>query len=914
MPFFLSWRRKRSAKGSVPVKDDQGEANAKTLPEPSTGTKFSQKNLLAKLNKALTREVQPLAAALIEAPATAAENRLAGTPASQPTCSPPFCPRDLWREAMDMLPTPIRQELRKEDSEEKSSDEQVAELVTTVKSKPAECEAKSWKFRVGDHEIVLRDVAASIVNSLTQIGDIAVQFAPPQASIPWSVVKAVMQIPVIESAQMCLLLTSTEKIVRIINRGQVYELVYTPENTPKPALENLQDVLVNLYSACLKLLANSSKLFSKSTAAQTVYAILHPGKADSLFLDLAELELKLSYEVEACEGGRSAAADDYLTRLLRNLDAPLARVDTRVCTLLEHLDEEKQRELLDWISKIPFGKHHDEVTESRTLGTCEWLLQHDRFREWEQTSSSVILWLQGSAGSGKTFLTSMVVDHVRGLLSRTPNHEGFAFFYCNRNEDLLSESKRPLKVFISSRPAPDIRMRFASQPNIEIQATDNQNDIEKFVNEEIDKPRLWGPISSSLRSNIVKVLHERSQGMFQWANLQIKQLLELPTEEDIQSRLGKLPIGLTAAYDEIYDKVAKHEHAKARVDRACIWVMSAFEPLTSEVLLQAIRVDSHSDNIDLADCITESSLQALCNNLLVLDSQRNVWRFAHLSVREYFEENHCNRQQAHCRVAKVCLKILLKVYENSDIRQYNSLGYKDDPQSQEIFDKERFRDYVDLHGIYHVKAYEDLLTKEAGADSMLSRLLKAFLQSPSESSVQYQQWFRQFSYLTSHWRYSAYQPKIDIHDIEDPNLSIYGMCRFSFYFLVWDWWNCAEIDIWQTNKRGDNLLVLTALAGCKPICEHLIQKRKLPVDALSNRGRYGSALAAAASIGNTETIDFLIQNNANVNLHIQAGDFGSALTAAATQGRVEIVELFVEKGANVNMVLQTGLYSSGTLL
>ena len=74
----------------------------------------------------------------------------------------------------------------------------------------------------------------------------------------------------IESEQMCALLASTEKIVRIINRGLVYELVYTSENTPEPALKNLQDALVDLYSATLELLADSPKLFSRNTAAETI--------------------------------------------------------------------------------------------------------------------------------------------------------------------------------------------------------------------------------------------------------------------------------------------------------------------------------------------------------------------------------------------------------------------------------------------------------------------------------------------------------------------------------------------------------------------------------------------------------------------------------------------------------------------
>ena len=80
-------------------------------------------------------------------------------------------------------------------------------------------------------------------------------------------------------------------------------------------------------------------------------------------------------------------------------------------------------------------------------------------------------------------------------------------------EDLLLQSERPLKVFISSRPDGDIRDCFLSRPSIQIQATDNQHDIEKFVNEQIDKPRQWGKVSASLRRDIVKIVLDRCNGM-----------------------------------------------------------------------------------------------------------------------------------------------------------------------------------------------------------------------------------------------------------------------------------------------------------------------------------------------------------------------------------------------------------------
>lgn len=202
--------------------------------------------------------------------------------------------------------------------------------------------------------------------------------------------------PIIENAQMCALLASVEKIVRIVNRGRVYELVYTPENTPEDALQILQAALVKLYKALLELLANSSKLFSENTAKRTVYAILNPNKTSGILSTVAERETDLGRDVQACESRRSSAINNRLVKMLHGLNAPLTRVDKGVCALLEHVDENERLEILEWISAIPYGKHHNAVKESRTFHTCEWLLQHERFREWEDTSSSAVLWLQGS--------------------------------------------------------------------------------------------------------------------------------------------------------------------------------------------------------------------------------------------------------------------------------------------------------------------------------------------------------------------------------------------------------------------------------------------------------------------------------------------------------------------------------------
>lgn len=82
-------------------------------------------------------------------------------------------------------------------------------------------------------------------------------------------------------------------------------------------------------------------------------------------------------------------------------------------------------------------------------------------------------------------------------------------------DDVLKHSLKPIKIFISSRPDTDIRHRLGTGPDVGIQATDNQDDIAKFVAaklEEDDKDR-QDKLSSELKKYIIDTLLRRSQGV-----------------------------------------------------------------------------------------------------------------------------------------------------------------------------------------------------------------------------------------------------------------------------------------------------------------------------------------------------------------------------------------------------------------
>ena len=86
--------------------------------------------------------------------------------------------------------------------------------------------------------------------------------------------------------------------------------------------------------------------------------------------------------------------------------------------------------------------------------------------------------------------------------------------------DNLVSSSTPciIKVFISSRPDRDIKHRFQVGPNVCISATDNREDIKKFLINAIDNsPQYWlTEVTSApgLREEIIDTLHEKADGMY----------------------------------------------------------------------------------------------------------------------------------------------------------------------------------------------------------------------------------------------------------------------------------------------------------------------------------------------------------------------------------------------------------------
>lgn len=253
------------------------------------------------------------------------------------------------------------------------------------------------------------------LSKFKDVGDIAVNFDPVHASLPWAGIRFLLQVreksfithlglfpvnlskaAIGEHEQMGGLLVAIEKLSCLSNRSAICQRLYHSGNVPLDVLNNLCDAMVTLHTAMLHIMSLSHRLLVKNTAKRAAHALFNPDELSGVLENCEKLEAQVEREAHNCERARSQEADAESRKLLAILQAPILRCDDRVSTLLEIATEQERLEILDWISNVLYGANHRTVSDKRTKDTCKWLLHHVRYREWQDTSASTILWLCGN--------------------------------------------------------------------------------------------------------------------------------------------------------------------------------------------------------------------------------------------------------------------------------------------------------------------------------------------------------------------------------------------------------------------------------------------------------------------------------------------------------------------------------------
>lgn len=478
-------------------------------------------------------------------------------------------------------------------------------------------------------------------------------------------------------------------------------------------------------------------------------------------------------------------------------------------------------------------------------------------------------------------------------------------------KDVIGRSPDRVNVFISTRSFPAIENDLKADSSIGVTPERNKDDVREFIeitldNRIKDKELLDGVVETDLREKIRDTLTSRAQNMFLYASLLLNQLYDRNHTNDadsIRKKLDELPENLVEMYNRIMVEIHDDRNNSPRSCRLAQdtfkWLLcaqSTEKPLGYQSILEAVSPPERKADID--------EVVAACRTLAKKES--NTISFAHYSVREHVVKMESySPSQCNIVAAQSCLRVL------------NKLSATDESVRHQLSEPERsFADYALLYWPLHYEsiAQNDIVEHRAAINAMLRSFLLTKGRGDRHKYGVYEKWFRDAQRMAAPLKGNKYlASKLSALQADPPN-PLFAACVFGLEDLIARFGR--ELNgLNKCNEDGQNALCL-AIENNKFEAVRALLSRRFPADLnllnvfavqqfedwnTAERPRvilYASALQCAAVTGKLDIAEFLIEQDAHIDL--MAGYFGSPLQAACLNGHGAIVDLLLRKGATPN--------------
>ncbi|GAB1321063.1 hypothetical protein MFIFM68171_11273 [Madurella fahalii] len=381
---------------------------------------------------------------------------------------------DIWQESFRSLSDNVRKAVQTMIDDDEVNSHPLPDQLDNLLKLSWRLEAKC-RNRANPKDFQL---AQDVASSVQQIADDESIFLSPPTDLPWAALLGVMKL-VLELSDASALsaydeikrsnaLWALRFAFRAINRGRLFGLAYTLENTSEEVFAALRFALLNLYGALLELLVIVKTKNPEPKEKEIARAIAKPKMTAGFIAKLYALIDQLELEVESCKRGRIAEVDPEVLQLLEDMPPVWLDATAQDNPLLGTGEEQSESEDddeegwdlmdLEWMSSHPYDKVHEGLRQKRTPDTCKWLLNREDFSSWVNSDRSAIFWLRGSFGTGKTFLSSKVVDHLQENIVNSLDPEGLAFIYCDELDPADRDTQLPLLRSV-------MRQLLESEPN-----------------------------------------------------------------------------------------------------------------------------------------------------------------------------------------------------------------------------------------------------------------------------------------------------------------------------------------------------------------------------------------------------------------------------------------------------------------
>ncbi|KAK3613520.1 hypothetical protein LTR56_027832 [Elasticomyces elasticus] len=419
-------------------------------------------------------------------------------------------------------------------------------------------------------------------------------------------------------------------------------------------------------------------------------------------------------------------------------------------------------------------------------------------------------------------------------------------------------------------------------------------DIRRYVSNELARDRRLKKLDASIKLLITTELSRRSDGMFGWANCQLRELKRLKSfkRSHIQATLRNLPATLYETYDRILLSIEKDVRGEAL--NLLRWVAYAKSPRSLGELVEANIIDLTGSGIaDFADRGDLEDSLAILSGLVTIvatdddhgDSDEHQSSVGDLDNGSINEEDPSNSNLASmARDPEESDMFSGQQYRSETVVRLAHFSVKEYLESSHILDSDA--------KVFHLDpAREHRLLTQSCLAYITSYSSHCDKTSTKEDLVRYPL----LEYAAKSWFYhsSAQQPGTE------------GDCEallFTSEEVMHDWLLVHQPDRnWEypfegIKNKGSGLYYASSI-GLGATVLMLIEKG---ADVNAQGGHVGNALQAASQAGHEKVVAMLLERGAEVNA--QGGDFGNALQAASDSSHhhEEVVAILLKWGADVN--------------
>lgn len=329
------------------------------------------------------------------------------------------------------------------------------------------------------------DKVSSYAQTFEFVGDMVTQAEPVYAALPWTAIRFIINCAVGESETYHAILDGTEFISGLVVQYPAIEQIYAKIDSESG--NELRKSLLHLYRLILRFQLYSIRYFDPKHKVARTFAGLNPVKAETIKTQLAGIEKakqkadsdiglvdaevtkvgidnikegqadqKHSLEVikdtlRALSGDTASFVHEQRewmsevdkTQQARNeafvemWKAPLDDLKQKLEQEMIQRENENLYNVRRWLSRAEPETDYAEARGKRLMDLGEWLIEHRKFKEWQSSTLSSLLWLHGFAGTGKTGLVCRVLHEIRMRLRNADPTEGpgrLAFFYCSSDK------------------------------------------------------------------------------------------------------------------------------------------------------------------------------------------------------------------------------------------------------------------------------------------------------------------------------------------------------------------------------------------------------------------------------------------------------------------------------------------------